>query len=310
MSRVYTSVQQLIGRTPLLELTHIEQKEQLAARLIAKLEAFNPAGSAKDRVALAMILDAEERGVLQPGGTIIEPTSGNTGIGLAAVAAARGYRALIVMPDSMSLERQLLMGAFGAELVLTPGAQGMSGAIAKAEALAAEIPNSFIPDQFNNPANARAHFRTTGPEIWEDTDGQVDFFVAGVGTGGTITGVGEYLKAQNPDVKVVAVEPADSPLLSGGKAGPHGLQGIGANFIPGVLNTKIYDEIIPVTTEQAYAAGRMLGRTEGILAGISSGAALHAAIALAKRPENAGKTIVTLLPDTGDRYLSTDLFTK
>ena len=310
MSRIYTSVQQLIGRTPLLELTHIEQKEQLAARLIAKLEAFNPAGSAKDRVALAMILDAEERGVLQPGGTIIEPTSGNTGIGLAAVAAARGYRALIVMPDSMSLERQLLMGAFGAELVLTPGAQGMSGAIAKAEALAAEIPNSFIPDQFNNPANAKAHFRTTGPEIWEDTDGQVDIFVAGVGTGGTITGVGEYLKEKNPDVRVVAVEPADSPLLSGGKAGPHGLQGIGANFIPGVLNTQIYDEIIPVTTEQAYAASRMLGRTEGILAGISSGAALHAAIALAKRPENAGKTIVVLLPDTADRYLSTDLFTK
>ena len=308
MKRIYTSVQQLIGKTPLLELTHIEKNEKLEATLLAKLECFNPAGSAKDRVALAMILDAEERGVLLPGGTIIEPTSGNTGIGLASVAAARGYKAIIVMPDSMSVERQLLMGAFGAELVLTPGKDGMTGAIAKAEELAKEIPNSFIPDQFNNPANAKAHFETTGPEIWADTEGEVDIFVAGVGTGGTITGTGEYLKQQNPNVKVVAVEPADSPLLSGGKAGPHGLQGIGANFIPGVLNTEIYDEIIPVTTEQAYAAGRMMGRTEGILVGISSGAALHAAIELAKREENRGKTIVVLLPDTGDRYLSTGMF--
>ena len=308
MKRIYTSVQQLIGKTPLLELTHIEKNEKLEATLLAKLECFNPAGSAKDRVALAMILDAEERGVLLPGGTIIEPTSGNTGIGLASVAAARGYKAIIVMPDSMSVERQLLMGAFGAELVLTPGKDGMSGAIAKAEELAKEIPNSFIPDQFNNPANAKAHFETTGPEIWADTEGEVDIFVAGVGTGGTITGTGEYLKQQNPNVKVVAVEPADSPLLSGGKAGPHGLQGIGANFVPGVLNTEIYDEIIPVTTEQAYAAGRMMGRTEGILVGISSGAALHAAMELAKREENRGKTIVVLLPDTGDRYLSTGMF--
>ena len=308
MKRIYTSVQQLIGKTPLLELTHIEKNEKLEATLLAKLECFNPAGSAKDRVALAMILDAEERGVLLPGGTIIEPTSGNTGIGLASVAAARGYKAIIVMPDSMSVERQLLMGAFGAELVLTPGKDGMTGAIAKAEELAKEIPNSFIPDQFNNPANAKAHFETTGPEIWADTEGEVDIFVAGVGTGGTITGTGEYLKQQNPNVKVVAVEPADSPLLSGGKAGPHGLQGIGANFIPGVLNTEIYDEIIPVTTEQAYAAGRMMGRTEGILVGISSGAALHVAMELAKREENRGKTIVVLLPDTGDRYLSTGMF--
>ena len=305
---LYTSVSQLIGSTPLLELCHIEKAENLSSRLLAKLESFNPAGSAKDRVALAMVLDAEARGILKPGGTIIEPTSGNTGIGLAAVAAARGYRAIIVMPDSMSLERQLLMGAFGAELVLTPGAEGMTGAIAKAEELAASIPGSFIPDQFNNPANAKAHFDTTGPEIWADTEGAVDIFVAGVGTGGTITGVGEYLKQHKRDVRIVAVEPADSPLLSGGKAGPHGLQGIGANFIPGVLNTSIYDEIIPVTTQEAYAAGRMLGKTEGILAGISSGAALHAAISLAKRPENAEKTIVVLLPDTGDRYLSTDMF--
>ena len=308
MKRIYTSVQQLIGKTPLLELTHIEKNEKLEATLLAKLECFNPAGSAKDGVGLAMILDAEERGVLLPGGTIIEPTSGNTGIGLASVAAARGYKAIIVMPDSMSVERQLLMGAFGAELVLTPGKDGMTGAIAKAEELAKEIPNSFIPDQFNNPANAKAHFETTGPEIWADTEGEVDIFVAGVGTGGTITGTGEYLKQQNPNVKVVAVEPADSPLLSGGKAGPHGLQGIGANFIPGVLNTEIYDEIIPVTTEQAYAAGRMMGRTEGILVGISSGAALHVAMELAKREENRGKTIVVLLPDTGDRYLSTGMF--
>ena len=305
---IYTSVQQLIGGTPLLELTHIENTENLQARILAKLECFNPAGSAKDRVALAMVLDAEERGILKPGGTIIEPTSGNTGIGLASVAAARGYKAIIVMPDSMSIERQLLMGAFGAELVLTPGAEGMTGAIAKAEALAAEIPGSFIPDQFNNPANAQAHYDTTGPEIWDETQGNVDIFVAGVGTGGTITGTGRFLKEKNPNVKIVAVEPADSPLLSGGKAGPHGLQGIGANFIPGVLDTSIYDEVIPVTTEAAYAAGRMVGNQEGILVGISSGAALHAGIELAKRPENHGKTIVVLLPDTGDRYLSTGMF--
>ena len=308
MSKIYTSVQQLIGATPLLELSHIEKEFHLKARVLAKLEGFNPAGSAKDRVALAMILDAEERGLLTPGGTVIEPTSGNTGIGLASVAAARGYRAIIVMPDSMSLERQLLMGAFGAELVLTPGTLGMSGAIAKAEQLRNQIPGSFIPDQFNNPANAKAHFDTTGPEIWTDTDGNVDIFVAGVGTGGTVTGVGEYLKQRHPAVHIVAVEPADSPLLSGGKAGPHGLQGIGANFIPGVLNQKIYDRIIPVTTEDAYAAGRMMGRREGILVGISSGAALHAALQLSKLEENAGKTIVVLLPDTGDRYLSTDMF--
>jgi len=305
---IYTSVQQLIGKTPLLELTQIEKNEKLEAKLLAKLESFNPAGSAKDRVALAMILDAEERGILKPGGTIIEPTSGNTGIGLASVAAARGYKAIIVMPDSMSVERQLLMGAFGAELVLTPGKDGMSGAIAKAEELVKEIPNSFIPDQFNNPANAKAHFETTGPEIWADTEGKVDIFVAGVGTGGTITGTGAYLKQKNPGVKIVAVEPADSPLLSGGKAGPHGLQGIGANFVPGVLDTRIYDEIIPVTTEAAYACGRMMGKTEGILVGISSGAALYAAMELAKREENRGKTIVVLLPDTGDRYLSTGMF--
>ena len=305
---IYTSVQQLIGRTPLLELTNIEKSENLRSRLLAKLECMNPCGSAKDRVGLAMILDAEQRGVLQPGGTIIEPTSGNTGIGLASVAAARGYKAIIVMPDSMSMERQLLMGAYGAELVLTPGELGMSGAIAKAEELAKQIPNSFIPDQFNNPSNAKAHYETTGPEIWADTDGQVDIFVAGVGTGGTITGVGEYLKERNPNVKIVAVEPADSPLLSGGKAGPHGLQGIGANFVPGVLNTAIYDEILCVTTEAAYAAGRLMGRQEGLLVGISAGAALHAALCLARRSENAGKNIVVLLPDTGDRYLSTPMF--
>ena len=310
MSRIFTSAQQLIGATPLLELTNIEKDDALGAKVLAKLEYLNPAGSAKDRVALSMILDAEEKGILKPGSTIIEPTSGNTGIGLAAVAAARGYRVIIVMPDSMSKERCLIMGAYGAELVLTPGRDGMSGCIAKAEQLAAEIPDAFIPDQFNNPANSRAHFQTTGPEIWEDTDGAVDIFVAGVGTGGTITGVGRYLKARNPHVKVVAVEPADSPLLSGGKAGPHGLQGIGANFVPTVLDTSIYDEIIPVTTEQAYAAGRKLGRREGILVGISSGAALHAAELLAKRPENAGKTIVVLLPDTGDRYLSTPMFAE
>ena len=310
MSRIYTSAEQLIGRTPLLELTNIEKEENLGAKVLAKLEYLNPAGSAKDRVALSMIRDAEDRGLLKPGSTIIEPTSGNTGIGLAAVAAARGYRVIIVMPDSMSKERCLLMGAYGAELVLTPGKDGMSGCIAKAEELAAQIPGAFIPDQFNNPANARAHYRTTGPEIWADTDGKVDIFVAGVGTGGTITVVGEYLKEQNPDVKIVAVEPADSPLRPGGKAGPHGLQGIGANFVPSVLNTKIYDEIITVTTAEAYAAGRRLGKREGVLVGISSGAALHAAMELAKRPENAGKTIVVLLPDTGDRYLSTDMFAQ
>lgn len=308
MSRIYTSADQLIGRTPLLELTHMAERENLSAKVIAKLEYFNPAGSAKDRVALSMIRDAEEKGILKAGSTIIEPTSGNTGIGLACVAAARGYRTIIVMPDSMSAERQMLMGAYGAELVLTPGALGMSGAIAKAEELAREIPGSFIPDQFGNPANAKAHYETTGPEIWEDTDGKVDIFVAGVGTGGTITGTGRFLKEKKPSVQIVAVEPADSPLLSGGKAGPHGLQGIGANFVPAVLDTTIYDRIIPVTTQEAYEAARMMGKTEGILVGISSGAALHAALKIAKEPENADKTIVVLLPDTGDRYLSTDLF--
>ena len=308
MANIYTSADQLIGRTPLLELTHMEKTEKLPARLLAKLEYFNPAGSAKDRVALSMILDAEQKGLLKAGSTIIEPTSGNTGIGLACVAAARGYRTIIVMPDSMSAERKLLMGAYGAELVLTPGALGMSGAIAKAEELAKEIPGSFIPDQFSNPANAKAHYETTGPEIWADTDGNVDIFVAGVGTGGTITGTGRFLKEKNPAVQVVAVEPADSPLLSGGKAGPHGLQGIGANFVPAVLDTAIYDRVIPVTTQQAYDAARAMGKTEGILVGISSGAALHAALLLAKEPENKGKTIAVLLPDTGDRYLSTDLF--
>jgi cysteine synthase A len=308
MARIFTSADRLIGRTPLLELTRTEEKENLPAKVLAKLEYFNPAGSAKDRVALSMIRDAEEKGILKAGSTIIEPTSGNTGIGLASVAAARGYRTIIVMPDSMSAERQKLMKAYGAELVLTPGKLGMSGAIEKAEALAKEIPDSFIPDQFGNPANAKAHYETTAPEIWEDTDGKVDIFVAGVGTGGTITGVGRYLKEKNPDVQVIAVEPADSPLLSGGKAGPHGLQGIGANFIPAVLDTTVYDRIIPVTTEEAYEATRKLGRTEGILVGISSGAALHAALEIAKEAENAGKTIVVLLPDTGDRYLSTELF--
>ena len=310
MAHIYTSADQLIGKTPLLELRHLEEKEQLSAKILAKLEFFNPGGSAKDRVALSMILDAEEKGILKPGSTIIEPTSGNTGIGLAAVAAARGYRTIIVMPDSMSMERQILMGAFGAELVLTPGKDGMSGSIAKAEELAKEIPGSFIPDQFSNPANAMAHYRTTGPEIWADTDGQVDIFVASVGTGGTITGTGRYLKEHNPNIKIVAVEPAESPLLSGGKAAPHGIQGIGANFIPKVLDTGIYDEIIPVTTENAYATGRLLGKTEGILCGISSGAALYAAMEVAKRPENVGKNIVVLLPDTGDRYLSTPMFAK
>ena len=308
MSRIYTSADQLIGRTPLLELTHMEEKLALSAKVLAKLEYFNPAGSAKDRVALSMIRDAEERGILKEGSTIIEPTSGNTGIGLACVAAARGYRTIIVMPDSMSAERQMLMGAYGAQLVLTPGALGMTGAIAKAEELAKEIPGSFIPDQFGNPANSKAHYETTGPEIWADTDGNVDIFVAGVGTGGTITGVGRFLKEKNPNVKIVAVEPYDSPLLSGGKAGPHGLQGIGANFVPTVLDTTVYDRIIPVTTAQAYDAARLMGKAEGVLVGISSGAALHAALELAKKCENAGKNIVVLLPDTGDRYLSTALF--
>lgn len=310
MAKIYTSAAQLIGGTPLLELTNIEKKFGLNARLLAKLESFNPAGSAKDRVAYEMIRDAEERGRLKPGSVIIEPTSGNTGIGLACVAVPRGYRVIIVMPDSMSVERQKTMAAYGAELVLTPGALGMAGAIAKAEELAKELPDSFIPDQFGNPANAAAHRKTTGPEIWRDTDGEVDIFVAGVGTGGTITGTGEYLKSMNPAIRVIAVEPASSPLLSGGKAGPHGIQGIGANFVPAVLNTEIYDEIFPVTDEAAFEAGRMLGRTEGILAGISSGAALRAAIETAKRPENEGKTIVVLLPDTGDRYLSTAMFAE
>ena len=310
MAHIYTSAHQLIGHTPLLELTHIEETLGLKAKLLAKLELFNPAGSVKDRVALTMIQDAETSGALKPDSVIIEPTSGNTGIGLAAVAAARGYRMMVVMPDSMSMERRLLMTAYGAELVLTPGAQGMKGAIAKAEELAAEIPNSFIPGQFVNPSNPKAHRETTGPEIYHDTDGNVDIFVAGVGTGGTITGVGEYLKSRNPNLQVVAVEPSDSPVLSGGNPGPHKLQGIGAGFVPEVLNTGVYDEVFPVTTEEAYAAGRLMGRREGVLVGISSGAALHAAIAVAQRPENEGKTIVVLLPDTGDRYLSTPMFTE
>ena len=310
MSKIYTSVDQLIGRTPLLELVRVERKLGLEARILAKLEAFNPAGSVKDRVALAMIDEAEKQGKLREGSVIIEPTSGNTGIGLCSVAAARGYRVIIVMPDTMSMERRLLMKAYGAELVLTDGTKGMKGAIEKADALAAQIPGSFIPGQFVNPANPAAHRATTGPEIWEDSDGNVDLFVAGVGTGGTVTGVGEYLKSRNPAIRVVAVEPAGSPVLSGGKAGPHKLQGIGAGFVPEVLNTGIYDEILPVENEDAFAAGRLLGRTEGVLAGISSGAALHAAIQLAKRPENRGKTIVALLPDTGDRYLSTPLFAE
>lgn len=308
MAHIYTSADQLIGHTPLLELTHLEQELGLQATILAKLEYLNPAGSVKDRVGLSMILDAEEKGVLKPGSTIIEPTSGNTGIGLASVAAVRGYRTMIVMPDSMSMERRLLMSAYGAELVLTPGKEGMMGAVRKAQELAKEIPDSFIPDQFNNPANAKAHFTTTGPEIWADTDGKVDIFVSGIGTGGTITGTGAYLKEQNPAIQVVAVEPADSPLLSGGKAGPHGLQGMGANFVPGVLNTRIYDEIMLATTDDAYAASRSMGKKEGILVGISSGAALYAAIELAKREENKGKTIVVILPDTGDRYLSTPMF--
>ena len=308
MSKVYTSADQLIGGTPLLELTHIEKEEQLGAKIFAKLEYLNPAGSVKDRIAKAMLDDAEAAGRLKPGSVIIEPTSGNTGIGLAAVAAARGYRIIIVMPETMSVERRQLMKAYGAELVLTEGAKGMKGAIAKADELAAEIPDSFIPGQFVNPANPKAHYETTGPEIWADTDGSVDIFVAGVGTGGTITGTGEYLKAQNPKVKVVAVEPATSAVLSTGVAGSHKIQGIGAGFVPEVLNTRVYDEIIPVSNEDAFAAGKRIGKAEGVLVGISSGAAAAAAIELAKRPENAGKNIVVLLPDTGDRYLSTALF--
>ena len=308
MSNIYTSADQLIGRTPLLELTHIEKAHDLKAKIVAKLEYFNPAGSVKDRIAKAMIDDAEAKGLLKAGSVIIEPTSGNTGIGLASVAAARGYRIIIVMPETMSVERRQLMKAYGAELVLTEGAKGMKGAIAKADELAKEIPNSFVAGQFVNPANPKAHYETTGPEIWQDTDGKVDFFVAGVGTGGTITGVGKYLKAQNPAVKVVAVEPKTSAVLSTGVAGSHKIQGIGAGFVPDVLDTKIYDEIIPVDNDDAFAVGKEIGHREGILVGISSGAALWAAIELAKRPENAGKTIVVLLPDTGDRYLSTPLF--
>ena len=308
MSKIYTSADQLIGHTPLLELTHIENAENLEAKILAKLEYFNPAGSVKDRIARAMIDDAEATGKLKPGSVIIEPTSGNTGIGLASVAAARGYRIIIVMPETMSVERRQLMKAYGAELVLTDGAKGMKGAIAKADELAKEIPNSFVPGQFVNPANPDAHKRTTGPEIWEDTDGKVDIFVAGVGTGGTVTGVGEYLKSQNPNVKVVAVEPASSPVLSKGTAGAHKIQGIGAGFVPPVLDTGVYDEVISVTDEDAFATGKQVGHKEGVLVGISSGAAIWAAIQLAKRPENKGKTIVALLPDTGDRYLSTPLF--
>ena len=308
MSKIYTSADQLIGHTPLLELTHIEKNNGLEAKVLAKLEYLNPAGSVKDRIAKAMLDDAEAKGLLKPDSVIIEPTSGNTGIGLASVAAARGYRIIIVMPETMSVERRQLMKAYGAELVLTEGAKGMKGAIAKADELAKELPNSFIPGQFVNPANPAAHKATTGPEIWEDTDGKVDIFVAGVGTGGTITGVGKYLKSQNPNVKVVAVEPATSPVLSKGTAGAHKIQGIGAGFVPDVLDTKVYDEIIPVANEDAFAAGKEVGRSEGVLVGISAGAALWAAIELAKRPENKGKTIVALLPDTGDRYLSTPLF--
>ena len=308
MSKIYTSVDQLIGHTPLLELTHIEAAEGLKARVLAKLEYLNPAGSVKDRVARAMIDDAEATGKLKPGSVIIEPTSGNTGIGLASVAAARGYRIIIVMPETMSVERRQIMKAYGAELVLTEGAKGMKGAIAKADELAQEIPNSFIPGQFVNPANPAVHRTTTGPEIWWDTDGKVDIFVAGVGTGGTVTGVGEYLKSQNPGVKVVAVEPASSPVLSKGTAGAHKIQGIGAGFVPDVLNTAVYDEVIAVENDDAFAAGKLVGKREGVLVGISSGAAVWAAIQLAKRPENKGKTIVALLPDAGDRYLSTPLF--
>ena len=310
MSQIYTAADQLIGKTPLLELTHIEKAENLQAKIIAKLEYFNPAGSVKDRIAKAMVEDAEQKGLLKPGSVIIEPTSGNTGIGLASVAAAKGYRIIIVMPETMSVERRQLMKAYGAELVLTEGAKGMKGAIAKAAELAQQTPNSFIPGQFVNPANPKIHRDTTGPEIWEDTDGKVDIFVAGVGTGGTITGVGEFLKSKNPNIKVVAVEPATSAVLSTGVAGAHKIQGIGAGFVPDVLNTKIYDEIIPVQNEDAFATGKLIGKKEGVLVGISSGAALWAGIQLAKRPENKGKNIVILLPDTGDRYLSTALFAE
>ena len=308
MGNIYTSVEQLIGKTPLVELTNIEKKYDLKAKLLAKVEFFNPGGSVKDRVAKAMLDDAKEKGILTKDSVIIEPTSGNTGIGLALMSVARGYRCIIVMPDTMSMERRMLMKAYGAELVLTDGAKGMTGAIEKAEELAKEIPNSFIPGQFENPSNAKAHYLTTGPEIYEDTDGNVDIFVAGVGTGGTLTGTGRYLKEQKPDIKVVAVEPKDSAVLSGKPAGAHGLQGIGAGFVPGVLDTNVYDEIIPVSNEDAYAFGKMIGRTEGILVGISAGAALFAAIELAKKEENAGKNIVVILPDTGDRYLSTTMF--
>lgn len=308
MAKIYKSVEELIGKTPLLELTNLEQKMGLKATLLAKVEALNPGGSAKDRVAKRMVEDAEQAGILKEEATIIEPTSGNTGIGLAVMAAARGYRAIIVMPDTMSMERRLLMTAFGVELVLTEGAKGMAGAIEKAEELAKEIPNSFIPGQFDNPSNPAAHYDTTGPEIWEDTDGKVDIFVAGIGTGGTLTGVGRYLKEKNPNVKIIGVEPASSPLLTKGTAGPHGLQGIGANFVPSILDTELYDEVLTVTEEEAYEAGRALARKEGLLAGISAGAAVHAAAEVAKRPENVGKTVVVLLPDTGDRYLSTPMF--
>ncbi|MCI6057883.1 cysteine synthase A [Anaerotignum sp.] len=308
MAKIYKNIEELIGKTPLLELTHLEEIHNLDARVLAKVEFLNPGGSAKDRVAKKMVEDAEAKGILKTGATIIEPTSGNTGIGLAVMAAARGYRAIIVMPDSMSMERRLLMSAFGAELVLTEGAKGMAGAIAKAEELAKEIPGAFIPGQFDNPANPQAHYESTGPEIYEDTDGKVDIFVAGIGTGGTITGVGRYLREKNPDVQIIGVEPASSPLLTEGRAGSHGLQGIGANFVPSILDTKLYNEIIPVKEEEAYAAGRAVAQKEGLLVGISSGAAIHAALEVAKRPENKGKNIVVLLPDTGDRYLSTPMF--
>lgn len=310
MADIYTSVDQLVGKTPLLELTNLERQFDLKARLLAKLEYFNPAGSAKDRVARYILDDAEEKGILTKDSVIVEPTSGNTGIGLAALAAARGYRLIIVMPDSMSAERRLLMTAYGAELILTDGARGMGGAIAKAEELVKEIPGAFLAGQFVNPANPRAHFETTGPEIWEDTDGAVDYFVAGVGTGGTITGTGRYLKSRNARIQVVAVEPSDSPVLSGGKGGAHKLQGIGAGFIPEILDTTVYDEVIPVTSEDAFETGRLLGKKEGVLVGISSGTALWAAIEVAKRPENEGKTVVVLLPDTGDRYLSTEMYAE
>lgn len=308
MAKIYQNIAELIGNTPLLELTHLEKQENIEATILAKVEFLNPGGSVKDRVAQKMVEDAEKQGILKPGATIIEPTSGNTGIGLAVMAAARGYKAIIVMPDSMSMERRLLMTAFGAELVLTEGAKGMAGAIAKAEELAKEIPNSFIPGQFDNASNPQAHYETTGPEIYSDTDGKVDIFIAGIGTGGTLTGVGRYLKEKKPDVKIIGVEPASSPLLTQGRAGSHGLQGIGANFVPSILDTSIYEEVIPVTEEEAYAAGRAVAQKEGLMVGISSGAAIHAAVQVAKRPENKGKTIVVLLPDTGDRYLSTPMF--